>query len=54
MSIAEEIHSLIKCMQVKWPKVEIIYSSIILHRKDSRKNILISKVNQKSKLYQLS
>ena len=49
MSIIEEIHSLIKCIQVKWPKAEIIYSSIILHRKDSRKNTLINKVNQEVK-----
>ena len=40
---------MIKCIQVNWPKAEIIYSSIILHRKDSRKNTLINKVNQKVK-----
>ena len=49
MSIVEEIHSLIKCIQVKWPKAEIIHSSIILHRKDSRKNTLINKVDQEVK-----
>ena len=49
MSIEEEIHNLIKCIQVKWPKAEIIYSSIILNRKDSRKNTLINKINQEVK-----
>ena len=49
MCIVEEIHSMMKCIRVKWPKVEIIYSSIILHRKDSRKNTLINKINQEVK-----
>ena len=49
MSIAEEIHSLIKCIQGKWHEAEIIYSSIILHGKDSRKNTLINKINQEVK-----
>ena len=49
MSTVKEIHSLIKCIQVKWPKAEIIYSSIILHRKGSRKNTLINNINQEVK-----
>ena len=42
--IIKEIKTLVELIQKKWP-VEVIYSGIIVHKNDIRKNIKINKVN---------
>ena len=45
-TILKKIKILAELIQKKWP-AEVIYSGIILHKNDIRKNIKINKVNDK-------
>ena len=47
-TLINEIHKLIKLIQSKWP-AEVTYSEIIMHKNDSRKNIIITKINNQIK-----
>ena len=47
--IIEEISKLVTITKQKWPNTEIVYSSIILHKNNSRKNIIINNLNQEIK-----
>ena len=47
--IIEEISKLVTIIKQKWPNTEIVYSSIILHKTNSRKNIIINNLNQEIK-----
>ena len=42
------IHKLIKLIQSKWP-AEVTYSGITMHKNDSRKNLIITKINNQIK-----
>ena len=44
--IIQEISKLVTIIKQKWPNTEIVYSSIILHKTNSRKNIIINNLNQ--------
>ena len=47
--IIKEISKLVTIIKQKWPNTEIVYSSIILHKTNSRKNIIINNLNQEIK-----
>ena len=47
-TLINETHKLIKSIQSKWP-AEITCSGIIMHKNDSRKNLIITKINNQIK-----
>ena len=47
--IIDEIETLLESIKQKWPNANVIFSSIILHKTDSRKNAIINRINQEIK-----
>ena len=47
--IIEEISKLVTIIKQKWPNTEVVYSSIILYKTNSRKYIIINNLNQEIK-----
>ena len=47
-TLINAIHKLIKLIHSKWP-AEVTYSGIIMHKNDSRKNLIITKINNQIK-----
>ena len=47
--IIDQIETLLESIKQKWPNANVIFSSIILHKTDSRKNAIINRINQEIK-----
>ena len=45
----DEIETLLESIKQKWPYANVIFSSIILHKTDSRKNAIVNRINQEIK-----
>ena len=49
MDIIDEIGTLLESIKQKWPYANVIFSSIILHKTDSREKAIINRINQEFK-----
>ena len=50
VEIMEGIRDLINILKDKWPNAQHLFSGIILHNTNSRKNLIINRINQEIKL----
>ena len=49
MDIIDDIATLVESIKEKLPNANITFSSIILHKTDSRKNAIFNRINQEIK-----